>query len=134
MKQLNTYILEKILINKDTKIQSSLELRQSIENWSIDKVEDGDIIKKSNFYFIYKCLNDNKKYNKYARENAIVYHICGCPVTGRVTVGPDCGVGLITDNKNDFKLASIEQCKVFLDFLKEKGYEWDYKNKKIIQK
>ena len=133
MKDLKDIIFEKILINKDTEIQSSLELRQSRKNWSIDKAEDGDIIYKgSNLYFIYKCVND-KKYSIYSSEDAIIYHICGNPVTKRVSVGPDCGVGLITDNKNNFKLASVEQCKVFLDFLKEKGYKWDDKNKKIIQ-
>lgn len=128
MKQIIEFINEKLIINKNIKI------KRNLDDWSIETAEDGDIVKDWNdLYFIYKCLNENKKYSQ-ASEDAIVYHVCGILDERRkIYIGPDCGVGTASDKKEKFKLATEEERNEFFDFLKEKGYEWNDAKLKLIK-
>ena len=127
MKQLSQYILEKLQIKKDSKIKNHQE------NWSIETAEDGDIvIDQNDLYFIYKCLNEGKKYTN-AASNAIVYHVAGILDERRkIFLGPDTGVGTL-ENKKYFRLATEEECNNFFEFLKEKGYKWNDKKLELIK-
>ena len=127
MKQLSQYILEKLQIKKDSKIKNHQE------NWSIETAEDGDIvIDQNDLYFIYKCLNEGKKYTN-ATSNAIVYHVAGILDERRkIFLGPDTGVGTL-ENKKYFRLATEEECNNFFEFLKEKGYKWNDKKLELTK-
>ena len=131
MKLLKNFIFEKFKINSKT-----VQHKKQRDDWSIETAEDGDIIKDwNNLYFIYKCLNDGKKYS-HASENAIVYYIAAYGFgeeRAKLIIGPDTGVGTSSDRPEKFKLATEEECEEFFNFLKEKGYKWDKYKKELVK-
>ena len=136
MNNISTYILEKLVINKNIKTQSSLENRQTRENWSIENAENGDIVSWNDdtLLFIYKCLNTgNNKINN-ATDNAIVFHASWISDDRNILeIGIDTGVG-DTSKPYLYKLAPVEKCKNFYQEIEKKGYKWDDIHKKIIKK
>ncbi len=126
MKQLSQFILEKLHPSKYNKEKQRPE-------WSIEFANDGDIVQwnDSELYFIYKCLNKNRKY-KEADEDSIVYHVACNLEQKKLYLGPDTGVGTYLKPKL-FKLANEEQIKNIFEFLKENGYKWDDNKKELIK-
>ena len=115
MKLLNNYILEKLKITKDTKINV-----RDKEHWSIKTAEDGDIIMDGTLLFIYKCLRkDCKNLNNGASPNAIVYHAIYFINEDRIKVKIDTGVG--TTNNDYYELATDEECEKFYKALEKNG-------------
>ena len=130
MKQLAEHIIESLKINSKSKVNI-----KDLENWTILDAEDGDIIhwNDSDLFFMYKCLNEGKKYSQ-ASENAIVYH-CVYYSDNRqmVEIGPGTGVGTI-ENPKAFKLASEKECENFYEALDKAGYIWDDVKLKLVKK
>ena len=131
MNNISNFIIEKLKINSKSKIEKDRK------NWSIEKARDGDIIKwntKNNntLFFIYKCLNENKKYNKFIDENSIVYHAALNMTRNVFYLGPEVGVGSI-ENKDEYTLASDEECDKFYELLKNHNYIWDSVKLKLIK-
>ena len=130
MKQLSQYIQEKLHVGQYKKQVN----RQLLEDWNIQKAEDGDFVQwnSSDLYFIYKCLNEGKKYvNTY--EDSIVYHAAYDFNTKHLTIGPETGVGDI--KKPDlFTLASVKKKEEFIKVLEDNSYEWDDDKKELIKK
>ena len=126
MKQLSQFINEKLHPSKYDKEKQRPE-------WSIEFANDGDIVQwnDSELYFIYKCLNKNRKY-KETDEDTIVYHVACNLEQKKLYLGPDTGVGDINKPKL-FKLANEEQIKNIFEFLKENGYKWDDNKKELIE-
>jgi len=123
-------IIEKLKVNSQTKIHN-----KNPEDWNIEKAENGDIICTNgdkvytkHVYFIYKCLDKDKK--------TIIYHAC-CDNMFRLSqlrIGPNTGVGTIDNNDLfKYKLASDDQCQKLFDLLKKKGYEWDETKLELVK-
>ena len=134
MKSINKFILEKLKITKDTKINV-----KNLDTWTINDAEDGDIIEKKSFvnnkiYFMYKCLNIGKKYSP-GSENAIVYHAIWLPYKKNIDIKTYTGVGTIDEYNSDniFHLASEEICEKFYKDINKQGYKWDNIKKEIVK-
>jgi len=128
MKQIKEFILEKLKVN------SKMKKARDLDNWSIDKAEDGDIVElNENLLFIYKGLNKDFHVNN-ANDNAIVYHATYiCDNRKKLEVGIDTGVGLISERPERYKLASEEKCEEFYDALNKAGYKWDDAKLEIVK-
>jgi len=129
MNNLIDFIQEKLKVGSKTKIHT-----RNPEDWTIKDAEDGDIIKLHDYlYFIYKCLNKDKKYK--ASEDAIVYHIVVNMNIKKVFLGPDTGIGTISDKDilTKFALANDEECNKFLEILEEEGFKWDETKLEIVK-
>ena len=127
MIKLQDYIQEKLQINKDSKAKPGRD------NWTIETAKNGDIIHWNNtgLYFIYKCLNDKRRYAD-TNSDAIVYHVAGNIETNKVYLGPDTGVGSYK-NPELFELATDEEVEKFLKFLNEQGYKWNDKKLALLK-
>lgn len=132
MKSFKSFINEALKINSKSKINKHLE-RQLLDDWTIDKAEDGDIVHNigSELYFIYKCLNTDHKYKKDLSENTIIYHVAYDFKRDDLSIGPDCGIGGIEYRKY-FELATIDKCEELFKALKNHLYKWDEINKKLV--
>ena len=119
-------IIEKLKVNSKSKVNN---------DWTIEDAKDGDIIITKDTQFIYKCLDKNKQYT--SNPNGIIYHACYSLLSFHndpLHIGPDIGVGTSEDhNLSKYKLSSKEECKELFDALKQKGYEWDDKNLKLVK-
>lgn len=126
-------LVEHLKVNSKSKITNHLD-RQILEDWSIKEAEDGDIVNwnSTGAFFIYKCLNEGKKYTKASAE-AIVYHVAYDFNIKHLTVGPDTGFGTPYEHPENFKLASIDKCEELFEVLKKNGYEWDENHKELIK-
>lgn len=131
MKKINDFIVEKFKINSKTVKPLS---RQLIDDWSIENAEDGDIVNSNDgdLYFIYKCLNTNKKYGSLS-EDSIIYHVVYSTVSSKLIIGPDYGIGTLRYH-SPMKLATLEECENLFKVLEKNNLEWDEKNKKLIKK
>ena len=123
-------IIEKLKVNSQTKVHN-----RNPEDWTIETAEDGDIIMSEYNQFIYKGLDEDKKYC--SEPTAIIYHVCyniSPNALNKLSIGPDVGVGSLKDSDyQNFKLSSKEECKELFNAIKQKGYEWDDKNLKLIK-
>ena len=122
-----------ISIIEKLKVNSKLQVNN---DWTIEDAQDGDIIISKYNQFIYKGLDKDKKYCP--EPTAIIYHACynlsSFHSSKPLSIGPDIGVGCLKDsNYQKFKLSSKEECKELFDALKNKGYEWDDKNLKLVK-
>ena len=125
MKQLYSFILEKLKVNSKTKVYN-----KNPEDWNIDKAEDGDIIISDSVLFIYKSLDTKKKFSTFS--NAIIYYACCGIRNGSIAknhnleIGPSIGVGTTAEkNIYHYKLAPKDLCDEFIKLLEKEGYKWD---------
>lgn len=128
MKQIKEFILEKLKVN------SKMKKARDLDNWSIDKAEDGDIVELDiDLLFIYKGLNKDFHVNN-AGDDAIVYHATYiCDDRKKLSVGIDTGVGVISNKPERYKLASEEKCEEFYKALNKAGYKWDDSKLEIVK-
>jgi len=136
MKQLSETLHLKSL-SEALKINSKSKVNiKDLENWTINDAEDGDIIISKYNQFIYKCLNDDKKYC--SEPTAIIYHACynltPFHSSKPLSIGPDIGVGSLKDgNYQQFKLSSKEECKELFNALDKAGYKWNDVKLKLVK-
>jgi len=129
-------IIEGLKINSKTKLVK--KYNRYVKNWTIENAEDGDIVKVNNqIFFIYKCLNTNKKYLRQANEDTIIYHASYLRIKHAdgykhiIKIGPNSGVGTV--GTLSYELASDKECENFINELKKQGYKWDFENKELIK-
>ena len=118
-------IIEKLKVNSKSQVNN---------DWTIETAEDGDIIMSEYNQFIYKGLDEDKKYC--SEPTAIIYHVCynlsSVPSSKPLSIGPDIGVGSLKDGDyQKFKLSSKEECKELFDALKQKAYKWNEEKLKL---
>ena len=116
MKTLDNFILERLKLNKSSKI--------SYKEWSIKDAKPGDIItcKENNvknnnnfFVFIFKTRNNNKIYD----------YGCYYGLTNNFYKTVDDNAYWPINNNTNYWLANEEEQKKFFDAMKKANYEWD---------
>ena len=133
MKNLINVIQEKLQINSKTNVYNE---KDNNYGWNIRKAKEGDIIEwiPKNMIFIYK---DCKVYPQYYKTRKLISLYASCKNTfaeNTLQTETSIGGGYVSNSTiNDYRLASEEQCEKFFDLLKQKGYEWDDKNLKLIK-
>ena len=136
MNDLKTIIQEKLKVNSKTKL--SKNHNRSVENWIINKAQDGDFVVwvPGNVYFIYKCLSGEEPRlsigNKFDTD-AIIYHVLYDPKDDKLILGPRAGIGS-SKFKTAYEFASEEECEILLKGLDKHGYKWDEKKLEVIEK
>ncbi|MBO4531448.1 MAG: hypothetical protein J5767_12525 [Paludibacteraceae bacterium] len=96
--------------------------------WTIDDAKEGDVIAIGNEYFLFKEKNNNTSPTVY-----ISHCFCNSAKAFRVTNGRDCGEFFPVENGSRVHPATKEQRDTLFAKMKEAGYEWDAKNKKLIE-
>lgn len=103
---------------------SQLAVEEDYHLWRIEDAQDGDVIATPNDnIFIFKRINSNGQIWDYCGiYNGTFYPESGSP-NGEIT--PECC--------KDYKPATLEQCNLLWQKMREKGYKWNSRTKEVVK-
>lgn len=92
--------------------------------WTIKDAQEGDVIATPNGnIFIFKCINSNGQIWDYCGiYNGTFYPKSGSPNGESI---PECC--------KDYKLATLEQCNLLWQRMREAGYKWNSRTKEVVK-
>ena len=129
MKSINNFILEKLKLNRQSKLK---------KEWSIEDAKNGDIITinvvrvKIKYICIFKCIEPDKDVS----ETPVIriYGYYNCVTKYFVIMPPTHYFGNLHDvelKRNICSLSTEEEKQKLFEAMKYEGYEWDEKKKEL---
>ena len=125
MKNINNFILEKLKLNSQSKLQ---------KKWSIRDAKDGDVITfeedNQKNIFIFALLEKNWRYvdHIYAHADYTVGkdYVNLCTGPGVISIA-----SLDKVSEENFYLSTEDEKQLIFDMMKKEGYKWNDKKKEI---
>ena len=98
---------------------------------NLNELKPGDVLAGGECIFIYKGVDYEGKFN--GTNTAIIYYACTNIKGGYTTIGPKIGVGGTETTCIRYHQAYTDERELLFAKLREKGYEWNAKDLKLVK-